>query len=165
MKKTVYFLAMILVAGWFASCGGSEKAESVTEDTLEAPPAEPGLSSTDEDMPEPVIITNADNRITVSMDRVSPSEDTAATLISGYIDLSGFAEVPKDMSLKVVAKTSKDSREHVMQIEEDGRVPGVWVAPNADCHFTLAIAKETYSFDAMLDMALYRFKLAFKAKI
>jgi len=158
MKTSIYTLGLFLSAMIFFSCGGKQKEEST-----EAGPVEQA-NDNDQDFPTKVLNMTVNGRLVVTIDKVGLSEDTSATLISGYIDKTNASASLNEMSLNLQVTKDGKKKDYEMNIQEDGRVPGVWVAPDADCAFTLVAAKDTFKFGTNLEMALFRFKLQFKPK-
>lgn len=165
MRKNMYRFGFLLLATTvLLSCGGTKKEK---EDT-EFPPAEPVEASNDEmEMPEQVNV-KADSRIAVTFNKLNESSDTTAAMISGYIEANGAPVAIQKLKLllhtKALNGTKPLEHDYTVKIEDDGRVPGIWVPEDSDCDFALVAAKDTFRFSMHAELAIYRFKLQFKPK-
>jgi hypothetical protein len=163
MKKSAYTIGLLFMAFIMFACGASKK----DSEPAEAAPAETS-PSVDEDMPDQVFSTVVNDRLQVTMDDVGMTGDTAASMISGYIDTRNAGVEVKDMRLWLNTTYDMGGKTHEhqyeMPIEADGRVPGTWVGPQSTCNFTFVAAKDTFRFTTRVGIALYRFKFQFKPK-
>lgn len=161
MKNAFYYLSFICFSILILGCGSDKKKEEKTGAPIDG-------EIIDLDAPIEVFYELVHKRLEVTMEQVGMTEDTSAASISGYID-SRNAPVPvNEMQLILQTRYQNEGKEvettDTLNIEKDGRVPGLWVAEGAQCYFTL-MAQDTFRFNTAVNKALYRLKMRFKAKV